>query len=154
MEKLKNQIKKLAREKGYVILAHNYQQREIQDIADYLGDSLQLARLATKIDSDKILFLGVDFMAESIKMLNPQKKIIVPVKSATCPMANSLTPEMIVNAKKKYNNIPFVIYVNSTAEAKMYADYACTSANAVLVVEKIKSDTVLFGPDKNLASFF
>ncbi|ANQ54421.1 quinolinate synthase NadA [Thermosipho sp. 1063] len=152
MELLKKKIKKLAKEKGYIILAHNYQSRDIQEIADYLGDSLQLARLATRIKDEKILFLGVDFMAETIKILNPNKKVIVPARSATCPMANSLTSELIIAAKKKYN-VPFVIYVNSTAQSKMYADFACTSANAVEIVKKIDSDTVLFGPDKNLASY-
>ncbi|ABR31427.1 quinolinate synthase A [Thermosipho melanesiensis] len=152
MVDLKEKIKRIAKEKGYVILAHNYQNKDIQDIADYLGDSLQLAKIATKIESDKILFLGVDFMAEAIKILNSNKKVIVPIKAATCPMANSLEPEMIIEAKEKYK-APFVIYVNSTASSKMYADYACTSANAVEIVKKIKSEIVLFGPDKNLAEF-
>ncbi|MBB6063019.1 quinolinate synthase [Thermosipho japonicus] len=152
MEKIQEKIRQLAKEKGYTILAHNYQMQEIQEIADYLGDSLQLARLATKLDTEKILFLGVDFMAETIKMLNPEKKVIVPVKAATCPMANSLEPEMIIEAKKKYN-APFVIYVNSTIKSKMYADVACTSANAVEIVKKLNSDIVLFGPDKNLAAY-
>ncbi|WP_425506720.1 quinolinate synthase NadA [Thermosipho japonicus] len=149
---MQEKIRQLAKEKGYTILAHNYQMQEIQEIADYLGDSLQLARLATKLDTEKILFLGVDFMAETIKMLNPEKKVIVPVKAATCPMANSLEPEMIIEAKKKYN-APFVIYVNSTIKSKMYADVACTSANAVEIVKKLNSDIVLFGPDKNLAAY-
>jgi quinolinate synthase len=152
MEKIQEKIRKLAKEKGYMILAHNYQIKEIQEIADHLGDSLQLARLATKLNAEKILFLGVDFMAETIKMLNPEKKVIVPVKAATCPMANSLEPEMIIEAKKKYN-APFVIYVNSTMKSKMYADVACTSANAVEIVKKLNSDVVLFGPDKNLAAY-
>ncbi len=152
MEKIQEKIRQLAKEKGYTILAHNYQIKEIQEIADYLGDSLQLARLATKLDTEKILFLGVDFMAETIKMLNPEKKVIVPVKAATCPMANSLEPEMIIEAKKKYN-APFVIYVNSTIKSKMYADVTCTSANAVEIVKKLNSDIVLFGPDKNLAAY-
>ncbi|WP_206512284.1 quinolinate synthase NadA [Thermosipho globiformans] len=149
---MQEKIRQLAKEKGYTILAHNYQIKEIQEIADYLGDSLQLARLATKLDTEKILFLGVDFMAETIKMLNPEKKVIVPVKAATCPMANSLEPEMIIEAKKKYN-APFVIYVNSTIKSKMYADVTCTSANAVEIVKKLNSDIVLFGPDKNLAAY-
>jgi quinolinate synthase len=145
-------IRKLADEKGYVIVAHNYQIPELQEIADYLGDSLQLARMVTKIDSKKILFLGVDFMAEVMKVLNPEKKIIVPVRHSTCPMANSLTVEDVIKFKEKYN-APFVIYVNSRTEVKAYADVVCTSANAVDVVNAIDSDTILFGPDKNLASY-
>lgn len=145
-------IRKLADEKGYVIVAHNYQIPELQEIADYLGDSLQLARMVTKIDAKKILFLGVDFMAEVIKVLNPEKKIIVPVRHSTCPMANSLTVEDVIKFKEKYN-APFVVYVNSRTEVKAYADVVCTSANAVDVVKAIDSDTILFGPDKNLASY-
>lgn len=145
-------IKKLAQEKGYTIVAHNYQIKELQEIADYLGDSLQLARLVTKIDSQKILFLGVDFMAEMIKVLNPEKKVIVPVRYSTCPMANSLSVSDVLNAKEKYN-APFVVYVNSRTEIKAVADVVCTSANAVDVVKAIDSDIILMGPDKNLASF-
>ncbi len=145
-------IRKLADEKGYVIVAHNYQIPELQEIADYLGDSLQLARMVTKIDAKKILFLGVDFMAEVMKVLNPEKKIIVPVRHSTCPMANSLTVEDVIKFKEKYN-APFVVYVNSRTEVKAYADVVCTSANAVDVVKAIDSDTILFGPDKNLASY-
>ncbi len=152
MEITPNEIKKLAVEKGYTILAHNYQIKELQELADYLGDSLQLARLAVNLNTDKILFLGVDFMAEMIKALNPDKKVIVPVKAATCPMANSLSAEKIYEMKEEYK-APFVIYVNSTLQAKQLADYMCTSANAVEIVSKIDSDTVLFGPDKNLASY-
>ncbi|AEX85700.1 quinolinate synthase A [Marinitoga sp. 1135] len=146
-------IIELKKEKGYTILAHNYQIGELQDIADITGDSLQLARLATEIENDKILFLGVDFMAETLKILNPSKKIIVPTKGSTCPMANSLTPEIIKEFKEKYPEAPVVLYVNSTAACKVYADYTCTSANAVDVVSKIDSDIVLFGPDKNLGSY-
>lgn len=145
-------IKALAKEKGYTIIAHNYQIKELQEIADYTGDSLQLARLVAKLDAQKILFLGVDFMAEMMKVLNPEKKIIVPVRHSTCPMANSLTVRDVLNAKEKYN-APFVAYVNSKTEVKAVADVVCTSANAVEVVRNIDSDVVLMGPDKNLASF-
>ncbi|MGC8902393.1 MAG: quinolinate synthase NadA [Fervidobacterium sp.] len=145
-------IKKLAKQKDYIIVAHNYQIRELQEIADYLGDSLQLARLVTKVDSKKILFLGVDFMAEMMKVLNPEKKIIVPVRYSTCPMANSLTVEDVIKAKNMYN-APFVAYVNSRTEVKAVSDFVCTSANAVEVVSKIDSNVVIMGPDKNLASY-
>lgn len=146
------EIRRLAEEKGYTIVAHNYQIPELQQIADYIGDSLQLARLVTTISSQKILFLGVDFMAEMMKVLNPEKKIIVPVRYSTCPMANSLEVRDVIESKQKYN-APFVVYVNSRTEVKAYADVVCTSANAVDVVNKLDSDTVLFGPDKNLASY-
>lgn len=145
-------IKRLAKDKGYVIIAHNYQIPELQKIADIVGDSLQLAVHATKINTGKILFLGVDFMAEMIKVLNPHKKVIVPDTSATCPMAATLSREDILSAKDKYT-APFVAYVNSTLETKALADLVCTSANAVDVVSMMEEDTVLFGPDKNLASF-
>lgn len=145
-------IKKLAKEKGYFIAAHNYQIKELQEIADLIGDSLQLARLLTKNDAKKVLFLGVDFMAEMIKVLNPEKKIIVPVRFSTCPMANSINPEDVIKAKEKYN-APFVAYVNSKTEVKAVSDVVCTSANAVDVVKALNSDIVIMGPDKNLASF-
>lgn len=146
-------IKVLKEEKGYIILGHNYVISELQDLSDITGDSLQLAKLATEIENDKILFLGVDFMAETLKILNPSKKIIVPTKGSTCPMANSLTPEIIKTFKEKYPDAPVVLYVNSTAECKAMADYTCTSANAVEIVSKINSNIILFGPDKNLGSY-
>lgn len=145
-------VRKLADEKGYYIAAHNYQIKELQEIADLTGDSLQLARLLTKVNHNKILFLGVDFMAEIIKVLNPEKKVIVPVRHSTCPMANSLTVEDVLKAKEEFN-APLVAYVNSRTEVKAIADVICTSANAVAVVSAIDSDTVLMGPDKNLASY-
>ncbi|WP_372590096.1 quinolinate synthase NadA [Fervidobacterium thailandense] len=145
-------LRQLAKEKGYLIMAHNYQIPELQRIADFVGDSLQLARQAMETNAERILFLGVDFMAETVKALNPEKKVVVPVLCATCPMANSLTEEEIAKAKEKYD-APFVVYVNSTARTKFLADYLCTSANAVDVVRNVPSDTVLFGPDKNLASY-
>ncbi|PLV57186.1 quinolinate synthase NadA [Thermotoga sp. SG1] len=148
-----DKILKLKKEKGYVILAHNYQIPELQDIADFVGDSLQLARKAMDLEEKKILFLGVDFMAELVKILNPEKKVIVPDRSATCPMANRLTPEMIKEYKKRFPDAPVVLYVNSTAECKTLADVICTSANAVEVVKRIESDVILFGPDRNLAEY-
>ncbi|GAB6190226.1 quinolinate synthase NadA [Marinitoga arctica] len=150
---LMDKIKKLKEEKGYTILGHNYIIPELQNLSDITGDSLQLARLATEIENNKILFIGVDFMAETLKILNPSKKIIVPTKGSTCPMANSLTPEIIKSFKEKYPNAPVVLYVNSTAECKALADYTCTSANAVEIVDKIDAEIILFGPDKNLGSY-
>lgn len=152
-EKLKEEILRIKKEKGIYIMAHNYQIPDIQDIADFIGDSLQLAVEATKIDTKKILFCGVRFMAETIAVLNPDKKIIVPVAEALCPLANSLKLKTLLEFKKRYPGVPVVLYVNSTVECKAEADYICTSANAVKLVEKIPSDTILFGPDKNLASY-
>ncbi len=146
------EIRRIAKEKGYMIIAHNYQVSELQEIADIVGDSLQLAVHATKIKTEKILFLGVDFMAEMIKVLNAEKKIIVPERSASCPMAVSLSRDEIAEAKKNHE-APFVAYVNSTLETKAMADVVCTSANAVEVVSLLDDTTVLFGPDKNLASY-
>lgn len=145
-------VRRIADEKGYIIMAHNYQIEELQQIADFVGDSLQLARQAIKVKTDKILFLGVDFMADMIKALNMDKKVIVPVKGSTCPMANCLRREDVLRFKDMYN-APVVAYVNSSAEVKAVADIICTSANAVDVVSALDTDVVLFCPDKNLASY-
>jgi quinolinate synthase len=152
-ETLVAEILKIKKEKDYLIMAHNYQLPEIQDLADVTGDSLELAKKALQLDSRKILFLGVDFMAETIKILNPKKKILVAKLDATCPMANSLSVDKLLEIKKAYPSVPVVLYVNSTAQSKVYADYTCTSANAVEIVKKIPSDKVIFGPDKNLGSY-
>lgn len=146
-----NEIKKLKEEKNAVILAHNYQRPEIQDIADFIGDSLGLSIEVTKTNADMIVFCGVDFMAETAKILNPDKKVLIPEK-ALCPMAMMLSPEEVKDAKEKYN-APVVLYVNTHATCKALADYACTSANAVKVINSIDSDTVIFGPDRNLVEY-
>lgn len=148
-----SKIEKLKKEKNAVILAHNYQRGEIQDIADFVGDSLELARKATKIDAKIIVFAGVDFMVETAKILNPDKKVLIPSKIATCEMAKFLTPEMIDEYRKKYHSAKVVLYVNSTAACKAKADITCTSANAVEVVNSLDADTILFGPDANLAYY-
>nr|6ORA_A Chain A, Quinolinate synthase A [Pyrococcus horikoshii OT3]6ORA_B Chain B, Quinolinate synthase A [Pyrococcus horikoshii OT3] len=150
---LVEEILRLKEERNAIILAHNYQLPEVQDIADFIGDSLELARRATRVDADVIVFAGVDFMAETAKILNPDKVVLIPSREATCAMANMLKVEHILEAKRKYPNAPVVLYVNSTAEAKAYADVTVTSANAVEVVKKLDSDVVIFGPDKNLAHY-
>ncbi len=147
------EIEKLKKEKNAIILSHNYQRREVQDIADFLGDSLQLARKATDVDADIIVFAGVDFMAETAAVLNPDKKVLIPSRVASCEMARFLTPEIIREYKKKYPDAKVVLYVNSTAECKALADITCTSANAVDVVNSLDADTILFGPDSNLAAY-
>ncbi|MBP1911096.1 quinolinate synthase NadA [Thermococcus stetteri] len=151
IEKLIEEINRLKEERNAIIMAHNYQLPEIQDIADFLGDSLELARKAVNVDADVIVFAGVDFMAETAKILNPEKTVLLPTRRATCAMANMLTIKHIVEAKKKYPDAPVVLYVNSSAEAKAYADVTVTSANAAKIVGKLDSDVVIFGPDKNLA---
>ncbi|MFW6185917.1 MAG: quinolinate synthase NadA [Halobacteriota archaeon] len=149
---LSPQIKELKKENNAVILAHNYQIIEIQKIADFTGDSLELSRMATQTDADIIVFCGVDFMAETASILNPDKKVLIPSKRAICPMAAQLTPEMIIEAKKR-KDIPFVTYVNSSAECKAEADICCTSSNADLIVESLSHEEAYMGPDVNLAWF-
>lgn len=152
-KELMNEIIRLKEEKGYKILGHNYLIGDILDISDETGDSLALARKAMDMDADKIMFIGVDFMAETLKILNPEKRIFVPTRASECTMANSLDRETLIKFKEKYPNASVVLYVNSTAECKMEADCVCTSANAVEIVNNIENDTILFGPDKNLASY-
>ena len=151
---LSDKILKLKKEKKAVILAHNYQRSEIQDIADYVGDSIELSRKASdEQDAEIIVFSAVDFMAESAAILNPNKKVLLPCLGARCPMAQMLTVDEIRRAKKLYPNAPVVLYVNTLASCKASCDICCTSANAVEVIKSLDSDTVLFGPDKNLAEY-
>lgn len=146
------EIKQLKTEKNALILAHNYQTRDIQEIADFVGDSLELCIKASEIEeSDIIVFCGVDFMAETAAILNPDKKILIPDTQAKCPMACMLTAEEIRKYKRIYPDAATVLYVNTLAEAKVEADILCTSANAVKVVESLPQEKILFGPDKNLA---
>lgn len=148
------EILKLKEEKNAIILAHNYQTQEIQEIADFLGDSLELCIKASQIeDADLVVFCGVDFMAETAAILNPSKKILIPDPQAECPMAHMLPAEEVRKYKKRYPQAAVVLYVNTLAEAKAEADILCTSANAVQVVESLDADQILFGPDMNLASF-
>ena len=150
---LDERIMALRKERDAVILAHNYQRPEVQDIADCVGDSLELAIEAKETRSRVIVLCGVDFMAETAKILNPAKTVLLPVREATCPMARQLTPSMIREARAKHPGASVVLYVNSTAESKAYADVVCTSANAVKVVRSLHTGEVLFGPDCNLASY-
>jgi len=154
LNELQKEILKLKKNKNAIILAHNYQTAEIQEIADFLGDSLELCIKASHIeDADLVVFCGVDFMAETAVILNPNKKIVIPDKDAECPMAHMLPAEEVKRYKKRYPNAAVVLYVNTLAEAKAEADIICTSANAVKVVESLKEDQILFGPDMNLASY-
>jgi quinolinate synthase len=147
-------ILRLKKDKKAVILAHNYQRPEIQDLADYVGDSIELAkRAAEEKDAKIILSATVDFMAENAVILNPDKKVLLPCAGARCPMAQMLTVDEVRRWKRKYPKTPVVLYVNTLAEVKAECDICCTSANAVEVINSIDSDTVLFGPDRNLGLY-
>lgn len=150
---LERRIVALKKERHAIILAHNYQRPEIQDIADFVGDSYELARTARETEEPVIVFCGVLFMAETAKILNPGKKVLIPDKDATCPLADQLKPEMIRNARASHPDAPVVLYINSTAECKAYADVICTSANAVKVVRSLPGRDVIVGPDANLAAY-
>jgi quinolinate synthase len=149
-DRLRDEIRALAARKRAVILAHNYQLPEVQDIADVVGDSLALARHAQGATADMVVFCGVHFMAESAKILNPAKKVLLPNLAAGCSLADSITPESLLEWKRRYPDHAVVTYINSSAEVKALSDICCTSANAVSVVRKIDSKKVLFTPDKNL----
>ncbi|MBQ6813016.1 MAG: quinolinate synthase NadA [Methanobrevibacter sp.] len=151
---LQKEIIQLKEEKNAIILAHNYQPKEIQEIADFLGDSLELCIKAKEVDNkDIIVFCGVDFMAETAYMLNPDKKVLIPDMEAECPMAHMLSGEQVKEAKEKYPDAAVCLYVNSLGEAKAEADILCTSGNVKKVVASIEEDTILFGPDNNLGEF-
>ncbi|WP_407415280.1 quinolinate synthase NadA [Methanobrevibacter sp.] len=153
MSSLHDEIKQLKEEKNAIILAHNYQPKEIQEIADFLGDSLELCIKASEIDDkDLVVFCGVDFMAETAYILNPDKKIVIPDINAECPMAHMLPEEELLKSKEEHPDAGVILYVNSIAEAKQHADTLCTSANAVKVTESLNQDKILFGPDNNLAA--
>ena len=131
------EIHALKKERHATILAHNYQIPEVQDVADLVGDSLELSRAAARLDSEVIIFCGVDFMAETAAILSPQKKVVLPVKGAWCPMAHMITPDQLDDLKALNPEAAVVCYVNSTAEIKAKSDICCTSANGVQVVNSL-----------------
>ncbi|MCD5414950.1 MAG: quinolinate synthase NadA [Clostridiales bacterium] len=147
------EIKRLKIEKNAIILAHNYQVSEVQDIADFVGDSFGLSKIAYESKATTIVFCGVHFMAESAKILSPEKKVLLPVKKAGCPMADMITGESIRNFKADNHGVPVVCYVNTSAEVKAESDICCTSSNAVNVVNSLDSDRILFVPDQNLGNY-
>ncbi len=154
MDRLLEKIEQLKGERNAVILAHNYQPGEIQDLADFCGDSLGLSIEASKTAAEVIVFCGVRFMAETAAILSPDKVVLLPEKTAGCPMADMITAEQLRQLKSKYPDAIVVCYVNSTAGVKAESDYCCTSSNAVAVVESLPSDKkILFVPDRNLGAF-
>ena len=150
---LKNRIEELKKKKKAVILAHNYQVLEVQHLADFVGDSLELARKSTGVDADIIVFAGVYFMAETAKILNPDKKVLIPEIEARCPMADMVTASDIRRLREQYPDAGFVAYVNTNADVKAEVDIICTSANAVKVVNSMPQKRIVFVPDKNLGNW-
>lgn len=150
---MKNQIEQLKKEKNAVILAHYYAPAEVQEIADYVGDSFYLAKIAKKSNADIIVFCGVYFMGESAKILNPEKKVLMPDITADCPMAHMVTDGIIDEMRKKYDDLAVVCYINSTAALKCQSDVCVTSSNAVNIVKNLPNKNIFFIPDKNLGRF-
>lgn len=148
------EIEKLKKEKNAIILAHYYQEPDIQDIADYIGDSLGLSQEAAKTDADVIVFAGVHFMAETAKILSPSKKVLLPDVKAGCSLADSCPPHLFKKFKEKYPDHLVITYVNCTAELKALSDIVCTSTNAIQIVESLPKDQkIIFGPDRNLGAY-
>lgn len=154
MNEIINKIKKLKTEKNALILAHNYQAIEIQALADYRGDSLQLSILSKELNSPLIVFCGVRFMAETAAIINPQSQVLLPVLDAGCPMADMINAEQLREFKQAHPGSPVVCYVNSTVEVKAESDICCTSSNAVKVLQSLDTEKpILFVPDRNLGSW-
>ncbi|HTO35573.1 MAG TPA: quinolinate synthase NadA, partial [Flavobacterium sp.] len=154
MEDLKKKIQQLKKEKNAVLLAHYYQEPEIQDVADYVGDSLGLSQEAAKVDSGIILFAGVHFMAETAKILNPDKKVILPDMNAGCSLAESCPPHLFKELLDTHPDHVVITYINCSAEIKALSDIVCTSSNAVKIVESIPENVpIIFAPDKNLGKY-
>jgi len=153
IEVLKNEIYKLKEEKNALIVAHNYQIDEVQEIADFVGDSFYLSKVCAERPEKVIVFCGVHFMAESAKILSPHKKVLLPEIDAGCPLADMVTAEDVENLKKKYPDYSIVCYINSPASVKAKSDVICTSSNAVKIVREFPNDKIIFLPDKNLGSF-
>lgn len=150
---IQEEIEKLKKEKNAVILAHYYVRPEVQDLADYIGDSFYLSKVAVGLKEQTIVFCGVSFMGESAKILNPSKTVLMPDAKADCAMAHMASPEAIKEVREKYDDLAVVCYINSTAELKEYSDVCVTSANAVKIVKALPNKNIYFIPDKNLGRF-
>ena len=150
MRNLIEKIKKLKEEKNAIILAHSYQNIEVDEVADFVGDSLYLSQKAKETDANIIVFAGVYFMAQTAKIISPEKKVLLPNLNAGCLMADMINHEQMVNFKKNHPNAPVVCYINSTAEVKAECDICCTSSNALKIVKSLNNLQVLFLPDANL----
>jgi len=151
--KIVEDIIKLKKQRNAVILAHLYERPEMQDIADFVGDSLELSRKARDTEADVIAFCGVRFMGETAKILNPQKIVLMPNEDAGCPMADMVTADDVYELRRKHPNAAVVCYVNSSAEVKAASDICCTSSNAIKVVKSLKEEEIIFVPDKNLGHY-
>ena len=153
MKNLFERIKKLKKEKNAVILAHSYQNIEVDKVADFIGDSLYLSQKAKETNADIIVFAGVYFMAQTAKIISPDKKVLLPNLSAGCLMADTINHEQMLEFKKNHPNVPVVCYINSTAEVKAECDICCTSSNALRIVKSLNNSKVLFLPDENLGKW-
>ncbi|MHB1485925.1 MAG: quinolinate synthase NadA [Saccharofermentanales bacterium] len=152
-DELTHEIIRLKKEHNAVIIAHLYQWPEVQDIADFVGDSLDLSKKAKSTDADMIVFCGVWFMAETAKILSPGKTVLLPELNAGCPMADMITPEDVLELKRRHPGAAVVCYVNSSAHVKAVSDICCTSSNAVKVVSSLKEKEIIFIPDRNLGNY-
>lgn len=152
-EEIIQKIKDLKKQRNAVILVHNYQKQEVQEIADFMGDSLELSRKAANTNADIIVFCGVHFMAETASILSPNKKVLLPDLNSGCPMADMITKDQLIQFKKENPSATVVTYINSTAEVKAETDICCTSSNAINVVKSVKNDKIIFCPDRNLGSY-
>ena len=152
-EKMKDEIRALKEKRNAVIVAHNYQIGDVQDIADMVGDSFALSKYCAGVDKRVVVFCGVHFMAESAKILSPVKTILLPEIDAGCPMADMVTPEALIEKKKQHPGAAVVCYVNTSAAVKAECDICCTSSNAVSVIRSVKEETIIFVPDKNLGRY-
>lgn len=150
---LVEKIKALKIERKAIIMAHHYQREEIKAVADYVGDSLELAKIASNSQAETLILCGVYFMAETAKILSPHKKVVLPNFEAGCPMAEMITAELLKAEKQKYPDAQVVCYVNSSAEVKAESDICCTSSNAVKIMKSLKSKQVIFVPDQNLGHY-